>query len=84
MSKTRNTAEGYITAHYYTHKTAVRHDWEKGYYKVRNLTRSFETLEQANAFADGKQVVDIYRSKGRFVVEWQKTIMLDGDGNRDL
>ena len=39
--------------------------------KVRTLSRSFDTLEQAQRFADGKNVVDVYKSRGRFKVEWQ-------------
>ena len=42
--------------------------------KVRTLSRSFQTLEAAQKFAEGKQVIDIYRNKGRFVVEWIKII----------
>ena len=53
----------------------------------RTLSRSFDTLEQANAFAEGKHVLDIYKSKGRFKVEYVKTkrvehwvrILVDGE-----
>ena len=53
----------------------------------RTLSRSFVTLEQANAFAEGKHVLDIYKSKGRFKVEYVKTkrvehwvrILVDGE-----
>ena len=41
--------------------------------KVQTLSRSFDTLEEANKFAEGKQVTDIYRAAGRFKVEWLKT-----------
>ena len=54
-------------------KTVRWFDWERGDYTKRTLTRSFETLEAANAFANGKDVRDIYRNKGRYVVEWVKT-----------
>lgn len=54
-------------------KTTIRFDWETGDTKVRRLTRSFETLDEAKRFAEGKKVSDIFRSKGRFVVEWIKT-----------
>ena len=56
-----------------TNKTAFHFDWVKGGQKVRKLSRSFNTLEEANQFAEGKQVTDIYRHKGRFRVEWIKT-----------
>ena len=49
-------------------------NWERGEYIDRTLTRSFQTLEAAQKFAEGKDVRDIYRSKGKFVVEWVKTI----------
>ena len=39
--------------------------------KVRTLSRSFDTLEAAQKFAEGKKVVDIYRAGGKFKVEWQ-------------
>lgn len=55
-------------------KTSYKHDWSRGFYIERTLTRSFETLEAANKFADGKNVLDIYRNKGKFVVEWLKVI----------
>lgn len=41
---------------------------------VRTLTRSFDTLEAAQRFANGKDVNDIFRRKGKYVVEWFKTI----------
>ena len=40
-------------------------------YKVRELSRSFDTLEAAQKFAEGKRVIDIYRAGGKFKVEWQ-------------
>ena len=39
--------------------------------KVRTLSRSFDTLEAAQKFAEGKRVTDIYRAGGKFKVEWQ-------------
>ena len=55
-------------------KTVCKFDWSRGCYKERVLTRSFETLEAANKFADEKNVLDIYRKNGKFVVEWLKVI----------
>ena len=51
------------------------------------LSRSFDTLEQAKAFAEGKDVRDIYKAHGRFKVEYVKTkrvehwvrILVDGE-----
>ena len=60
-----------------SNRTTVRHDWTVGYYKQRRLTRSFPTLEAAEKFAKGKQVLDIYRNRGKFTVEWIKTIPMD-------
>lgn len=54
------------TSHYYSDR--------KGYYTVRELTRSFDTLEAAEKFAEGKQVLDIYKENGRFKVQWLKEI----------
>lgn len=53
------------TRHFFT--------WERGYYTERTLTRSFDTLEAAQKFAEVKDTRDIYRKNGRFVVEWVKT-----------
>ena len=55
-------------------KTRFRRDWENGYTKLRILSRSFDTLEEAIKFAEEKQTVDIYKSKGRYKVEWLKII----------
>ena len=54
-------------------KTTYTRDWESGYTKRRRLTRSFNTIEEARRFAESKQTTDIFKSKGRFVVEWVKT-----------
>ena len=54
-------------------KTKRGFTWERGYYKERTLTRSFDTLDAAQKFAEGKDVRDIYRNRGRFTVEWVKT-----------
>lgn len=43
----------------------------------RTFTRSFDTLEAAQKFADGKDVRDIYKYRGRFKVEWVKTARVD-------
>ena len=44
--------------------------------------RSFDTLEAARAFAEGKNVVDIYRAKGRFKVEYLTVMRVNHDDNR--
>lgn len=51
-------------------KTTVRFDWRTGYTKRRRLSRSFDTLEKAEAFAVGKNNAEIYKSNGRYKVEW--------------
>ena len=49
----------------------------------RELTRSFDTLEAAQKFAEDKADTDIYKSRGRFVVKWVKTCRdYDDDGNK--
>lgn len=48
-------------------------DWKNGHTIHKRLTRSFDSLEQANKFAEGKQVIDIYVCDGRYKVEWLKT-----------
>ena len=55
-------------------KTVNCFDLEHGYYTRKVLTRSFQTLEAAEKFAEGKDVRDIYRNKGKYVVEWVKMI----------
>ena len=55
-------------------KTVNGFNWERGYYTDRALTHSFPTLEAAQKFAKGKDVRDIYRNKGKYVVEWVKHI----------
>lgn len=55
-------------------KTTHKFNWDKGFYIERILTRSFNTLQEAEAFAEGKDVIDIFRNKDRFTVEWKKTI----------
>ena len=52
----------------------------------QTLHRSFDTLEAAQKFAEkstaeGKTVIDIYRAKGRFKVEYWKTVRVDYDEN---
>lgn len=47
-------------------------DWQNGHTIHKKLTRSFDSLEQANKFAEDKQVIDIYVSGGRYKVEWLK------------
>lgn len=55
-------------------KTSYKFDWNNGYTKVRKLTRSFDTIEEAMLFADGKLNTDIYKSKGKYTVEWTKVV----------
>lgn len=50
----------------------VGFNWKDGSYIEKKLHRSFETLEEAERFAEGKNVRDIYRCKGRYKVEWIK------------
>ena len=45
----------------------------------RTLSRSFDTLGQAQKFAEGKNVTDIYRAHGRFKVEWEQIKRIDYD-----
>ena len=47
----------------------------------RTNSRSFDTLEAAQRFAEGKDVRDIYKSHGRFKVEWITTNRVDYDEN---
>lgn len=56
-----------------TKHTTYRFDWESGYTKRRRLSRSFDTLDDAKLFANGKTESEIYISKGRYKVEWIKT-----------
>ena len=53
-------------------KTVHLFDWERGHTKRRILSRSFDTVEDARRFADGKLNTEIYVSKGRYKVEWTK------------
>ena len=55
-------------------KTRYKFDWECGNTKVRELSRSFDTLEEAEWFATGKQNSDIYKSKGKYKVTWIKVV----------
>ena len=55
-------------------KTTYRFDWQDGHTIARKLSRSFDTLEQAQRFAEDKKNSEIYRSKGRYKVEWTKII----------
>ena len=63
-------------------KTIYKSDWGNGTRKIRTLSRSFKTLDEAERFASGKQVTDIYMSKGLVKVEWTKVIPLTGDNSR--
>lgn len=53
-------------------KTRYMFDYEHGYTIVKQLSRSFDTMQEALSFANGKNVLDIYKSKGRYKVEWVK------------
>lgn len=55
-------------------KTTYKHDWTKGYTKVRRLSRSFDSLEDAKKFSENKVNAEIYKSKGRYKVEWIKVV----------
>ena len=46
-------------------------------FKRRELSRSFDTLEAAQKFAEGKNVFDICKSHGRFKVIWFKDTLAD-------
>lgn len=54
--------------------TRNRFSWSDGWTTERTLSRSFGTLAEAEAFSRGKNVVDIYRTQGKYRVEWLKTI----------
>lgn len=59
-------------------KTTTRFNWQHGHTRRRVLSRSFPTKEQAEQFAAGKQVIDIYIIKGnRYKVEWIKESIID-------
>lgn len=60
----------------HTRTRKTKYYLESGMIK-RTLTRSFDTLEAAEKFASGKVVIDIYRFRNRFRVEWIKTIQLE-------
>ena len=51
-------------------KTVGLFDWENGYRTRRKLSRSFNTLQEAQKFAETKLNSEIYKSKGKFKVEW--------------
>lgn len=55
-------------------KTTYRFDLENGYTIARRLSRSFDSLEEAREFSKGKVNSDIYKSKGRYKVEWIKVV----------
>lgn len=59
----------------------------EGHVEHKRLTRSFETLDAAQKFADrkaaeGKTVYDIFRWHGRYAVEYEKVtrVVYDKDG----
>jgi hypothetical protein len=59
-------------------KTSYYFNWADGHYKVRELTRSFDTLEEAQKFAENrKEYHDIYISKGKYKVVWLKTVAIE-------
>lgn len=47
--------------------------------KQQTFHRSFDLLKQAQAFADKTHAADIYKSKGRWVVEYVKETVYDAD-----
>ena len=49
-------------------------DRNVGYQKIRKLSYSFDTLEEAQAFANGKENTDIFISKNRYKVTWIKRV----------
>ena len=51
------------------------------HFEQRTFHRSFDTLEAAQKFAEGKDVREIYRSKGRYKVEWVTMNRVDYDEN---
>ena len=53
-------------------------DFQNGYQVIRRLSRSFKTLEEARKFAEGKNVLDIYRYRGLIRVEWEKAVDNNG------
>ena len=57
--------------------TGYHHDWSDGNYKMRRLSRSFDTLEEAQRFAEGKNVTDVYKCKGKYKVEWIKKEVIE-------
>lgn len=63
-------------------KTGHYSGWGTTPYLRRELSRSFDTLEAAQKFAEGKEGTDIFRSHGKFKVVWFKTIELDAYGER--
>lgn len=52
--------------------TIHRFNWTDGHTKERRLTRSFNTLEEARRFSEGKRDTDIFKNRGRYTVEWVK------------
>ena len=55
-------------------KTTYWFDWVNGDQIRRRLSRSFDSLEDAQRFAKNKLNAEIYKSKGRYKVEWLKII----------
>lgn len=58
-------------------KSFTTFSWERGAEKIRRLTRSFDTLSEAERFAANKLNSEIYKSRGKYVVAWTKIINLD-------
>lgn len=61
-------------------KTAYYSGWGTSPHKKRELSRSFDTLDAAQKFAEGKELLDIYKSKGKYKVVWIKTVKLNAYG----
>lgn len=60
-------------------KTRSGFNWADGYYQTREFSRSFDTIEDAKRFAEGKDVLDIFRSKGKYKVLWIKRMTHMGE-----
>jgi len=61
-------------------KTGYYDGWGMIPHKKRELSRSFDTLDEAREFAEGKEGTDIYSFKGKFKVTWIKIIQTDLEG----
>lgn len=60
-------------------KTGHYSGWGEIPHKRRELSRSFDTLEAAQKFAEGKEGTDIFKAHGRYKVSWIKTVVIKDD-----